>query len=123
MVLRLRNITKSFGGTVALKGISLECAAGEVLGIVGENGAGKSTLIKVLAGVHRPDDGIVEWRGEPAEFKNPHEALEAGIATIHQELAYFEKLTVAENLLMGQRWPRYRWGGVDWKRLNAEAGR
>ena len=84
MVLRLRNITKSFGGTAALKGISLECAAGEVLGIVGENGAGKSTLIKVLAGVHRPDDGIVEWRGEPAEFKNPHEALEAGIATIHQ---------------------------------------
>lgn len=114
-------MAKSFAGVQALKPLDLEIAAGEVVGLVGENGAGKSTLIKVLSGVHAPDRGTILWKGVPAEFGSPRAALEAGIATIHQELAFFGQLSVAENLLMGDRWPRYWWGGVNWPRLHSEA--
>jgi ABC-type sugar transport system ATPase subunit len=121
MPLQLSNISKTFGGSVALKNISLEIERGEVIGLVGENGAGKSTFIKILAGAHRPDSGEVRWEGRRLSFHSPADALKIGIATIHQELAYFEKLTVAENLLMTDAWPRKSWGGVDWKQLNAKA--
>lgn len=120
-LLRLDGVAKSFGPVQALKPLRLELAAGEVLGLVGENGAGKSTLIKILSGVHAPDSGTMTWRGEPLRFRSPHEALEAGIATIHQELACLEHLSVAENLLLGEPWPRHRWGGIHWTRLHAEA--
>ena len=106
-----------------MRGITFEVGEGEVVGLIGENGAGKSTLIKILAGVHRPDAGKIIWQGQPIEFSGPAQALNAGIATIHQELAYFEKLTVAENLMMGEPWPRTRWGGTDWKALHEEARR
>lgn len=96
-------------------------AAGEILGLIGENGAGKSTLIKVLSGVHSPDGGNVFWNGDAVRLDSPSVALNAGIATIHQELAYFGQLSVAENLLMGNRWPRHWWGGVDWGELHANA--
>jgi len=122
-LLRLESVSKSFGGTAALRGISLEVRAGEALGLIGENGAGKSTLIKILSGVHRPDSGQVFWDGRAIELAHPRAALAAGIATIHQELACFERLTVAENLLMGEPWPRHFWGGTNWRRLNAEAAR
>jgi len=120
-LLQLRAIEKSFGGTRALHPLTLTLASGEVLGLIGENGAGKSTLIKVLSGVHAPDAGAIEWRGQTVGFHSPHDAMEAGIATIHQELAYCGHLTVAENLFLGEPWPRHRWGGVDWKNLHAEA--
>lgn len=120
-LLRLDGVAKSFGPIQALKPIRLELAAGEVLGLVGENGAGKSTLIKILSGVHAPDTGAITWQGKAVRFRSPHEAMDAGIATIHQELACFEPLTVAENLLMGEPWPRHRWGGVDWRAFHAEA--
>ena len=119
-LLQLRGIEKSFAGTRALQPLSLSLDSGEVLGLIGENGAGKSTLIKILSGVHAPDAGIVQWRDQAVHFHSPHDAMEAGIATIHQELAYCGHLTVAENLLLGEAWPRHRWGGVDWNRLHAE---
>ena len=122
-LLELREIAKSFGGTPALRGISLKIARAERVGLIGENGAGKSTLIKLLSGVHQPDAGEIRWAGQKMVFNHPIEAMNAGISTIHQELAYFEKLTVAENLLMGERWPGMAWGGTDWRRLNAEAAR
>jgi ABC-type sugar transport system ATPase subunit len=120
-LLQLDGVAKSFAGVRALKPVSLELRAGEVLGLVGENGAGKSTLIKILSGVHAPDAGTIRWGGQPARFATPHDAQAAGIATIHQELAYFAHLTVAENLLLGEPWPRHRWGGVDWRALHREA--
>src|SRR3954468_24400516 len=98
-LLEVQAITKEFTGTVALREVSFDLNAGDVVGLIGENGAGKSTLIKILAGVHQADSGSVRWNGRETRFNNPHEAITAGIATIHQELAYFEKLTVAENLL------------------------
>jgi len=122
-LLQLRAVEKSFTGTRALKPLTLDLAAGEVLGLVGENGAGKSTLIKILSGVHAPDAGIIRWRGRDLQLTSPHDALCAGIATIHQELAYCGHLTVAENLLLGERWPRHRWGGVNWAKLHEAAER
>ena len=121
LLLELDSIAKSFGGIAALKPVQLKLRAGEVLGLVGENGAGKSTLIKILSGVERPDSGQILWNGHAVAFESPFQALEAGIATIHQELAYFGRLSVAENLMMGDPWPRYRWGGVNWKDLHREA--
>ncbi|HVR75477.1 MAG TPA: sugar ABC transporter ATP-binding protein [Planctomycetota bacterium] len=122
-LVELRSLRKSFAGVKALGPTSLEVGAGECLGLVGENGAGKSTLIKLLAGVHRPDGGEIVWKGLPVELHSPRDAMEAGIAVIHQELECFGRLTVAENLLLGGPWPRYRWGGVDWRRLEEEARR
>ncbi len=114
-------IEKAFGGVMALKPLTLELCAGEILGLIGENGAGKSTLIKLISGVYQPDAGMFRWRGGPIAFASPSDSLAAGIATIHQELEYFGKLSVAENMLMGEHWPRRRWGGVDWKTLSQKA--
>ena len=121
-LLQLQAVEKSFTGVRAVKPLSFSVAAGETLGLIGENGAGKSTLIKILSGVYPPDAGVIYWRGREVHFTSPHDAMEAGIATIHQELAYFGHLTVAENLLLGERWPRHRWGGVNWRELHREAG-
>lgn len=104
-----------------MRDVSLTLDTGEVVGLIGENGAGKSTLIKILAGVHQPDAGQLFWQTRSTKFASPIAALESGIATIHQELAYFENLTVAENLMLGEKWPRRGWGGTDWRALNAEA--
>src|SRR6185437_4994383 len=97
----MRGIVKQFPGVRALDGVSLEVEAGEVHCLLGQNGAGKSTLIKVLAGVHRPDSGSVEWLGEPVGFASPQAAMKAGIATIYQELDLVDYLTVAENIYLG----------------------
>ena len=94
-------MTKSFAGVPALRGVDLQILPGEVHCILGQNGAGKSTLIKTLAGVHRPDDGEISWRGEPVEIPTPEAALELGIATMYQELDVVDGLTIAENIFLG----------------------
>jgi ribose transport system ATP-binding protein len=101
VVLRLTDVVKTFPGVRALDGVQLEVQAGEVHCLLGQNGAGKSTLIKILAGVHRPDEGQVEWLGEQVTFASPQAAMKAGIATIYQELDLVEDMSVAENIFLG----------------------
>lgn len=99
--LRMEGVQKRFGATVALAGVSLTARSGEVLALVGENGAGKSTLMKVLAGVHAPDDGQMVLAGKPFQPRSPLEARRAGVAMIYQELALAQHLSVAENIVLG----------------------
>jgi rhamnose transport system ATP-binding protein len=119
-VLELTDISKSFPGVQALKGVRFDMRAGEVHALLGENGAGKSTFIKIISGVHRPDQGSIRIDGQEVAFASPLEAQRAGIATIYQELLLFPELTVAENVFMGHA-PRTRLGAIDWPRTRAQA--
>jgi ribose transport system ATP-binding protein len=99
--LRMRGVHKRFGATIALGGVDLSVAPGQVLALVGENGAGKSTLMKVLSGAHSPDHGEMWLDDAPYRPRNPLEARKAGVAMIYQELSLAKHLTVAENILLG----------------------
>ena len=102
-VLRLTDVTCSFGAVSAVKSVSFEIKRGEVVGLVGENGAGKSTLIKILAGTVPPDEGSrVEINGNVCNFRGPKDAFKAGVGVVHQEQSLFTNLTV------GGRLPRFR---------------
>jgi len=120
--IKLVGIDKRFPGVHALKGVDLDLMPGEVHALVGENGAGKSTLIKILAGVHRPDGGHIVARGEPrAFFSGPHEAREAGLAFVFQELNVVEHLEVADNLTLGLESARVAWDRPVARRIAREA--
>ena len=119
-ILELRNIKKSFPGVKALDDVHFDVLSGEVHALLGENGAGKSTLIKIISGVYQPDDGRLIVHGQDVRFRSPHEAKDAGIATIYQELLLFPALSVAENIFMGHP-PRNRFGGVDWAMMRRNA--
>jgi len=108
--IELRDVSKRFGGILALDRVSFSIAPGECHALIGENGAGKSTLGKVLAGIHRPDAGEVRLDGRSLRFASPADAARTGIAMVHQELAFCPQLSVAENLCLG-RYPT-RWGFV-----------
>ena len=101
-LLEARNITKRFGGLVAVNNVSVGLNAGEVIGIVGDNGAGKSTLIKVISGVHRPDEGQLFFMGQDAKIDTPMAALKLGIETIYQDLALAENMNVYSNIFLGR---------------------
>lgn len=101
-ILKLSNVSKHFGAVCALADIELEVHAGEVVALVGDNGAGKSTLVKILAGVHQPTDGTIEFDGRVVTLDSPGKALEYGIATVFQDLALCENLDVVANLFLGQ---------------------
>ena len=119
--IRAVHISKSFPGVQALSDISIDFYPGEVHALLGENGAGKSTLIKILSGVYTPTEGQVILGQEPVCFTNPRQALDAGIAVIHQELSIANDLTVAENIFLGME-PKQKNGVfVDKKRMNDEA--
>jgi ABC-type sugar transport system ATPase subunit len=108
---RFSGVTKRFPGVVALHDVSFDVAPGSCHAVCGENGAGKSTLGKLLAGIDRPDAGTIEIEGHSVRFASPAEALAAGVAMVHQELASCSNLSVAENLCLG-RLPT-RWTIVD----------
>jgi ABC-type sugar transport system ATPase subunit len=101
-MIQFDNITKTFGGVTALGGVSLSIAQGECHALVGENGAGKSTLGKILAGIHRPDSGVLRLGGQPVRFHSPLDAARAGVGMVHQELSFCRDLSVAENLSLGR---------------------
>lgn len=118
---RFTNITKRFVGITALSGVSFDIAPGSCHAICGENGAGKSTLGKLLAGILAPDEGTIEIDGQRVKFSSPRDALSAGIAMVHQEIAFCDNLTVAENLCLSAL-PR-RFGFVDEVELRRRAAK
>jgi ribose transport system ATP-binding protein len=121
-LIELSRISKAFGGSKALDGVSLELLPGTVHALMGENGAGKSTLMKILAGVHQPDSGEIYKNGHRVSFANPREALDFGISTVFQELSLLPNLTVAENMFLGRE-PTKSFGRVDYARMNGETAK
>jgi len=118
----LVDVSKRFGATQALDGVSLELLPGEIHALVGENGAGKSTLVKILAGVYQPDTGTVSLDGQPIELHGPAQSRSLGIAVVHQEPRLFPDLTVAENVFMGHA-PTRAFGSIDWGEMRRGAAR
>ncbi len=104
-ILEMRNISKSFPGVRALDGVTLKVRRGTVHALMGENGAGKSTLMKCLFGIYSQDEGEIFLEGKPVRFKNSREALDGGVAMVHQELNCALKRSVADNLWLG-RYPK-----------------
>ncbi|WP_434175946.1 sugar ABC transporter ATP-binding protein [Brachybacterium conglomeratum] len=102
-LLEVRDISKTFPGVRALRGVSLELHAGEVLAVCGENGAGKSTLMNILSGIMPPDDGgRITFRGSPWAPRTPRDAKDSGLVIVHQELQLVPDLDVAQNIALGR---------------------
>lgn len=109
-IIAARGITKYFGNVIALRDVSIEVHAGEIVCLLGDNGAGKSTLIKILSGVHPPDAGELLLDGEPIRLRSSRDALDRGIATVYQDLAVMPLMSVSRNFFLGSeplvgRWP------------------
>lgn len=114
--LEIEGIRKEFPGVVALDNVQFRLKPGTVHALMGENGAGKSTLMKIIAGIYTPDRGTIRLRGEEVELRGPLDALERGIAMIHQELALMTWMTVAENIWI-RREPKNALGLIDHSRM------
>jgi simple sugar transport system ATP-binding protein len=119
-LLELRGISKHFGTVISLKEISTTVRAGEVTCVLGDNGAGKSTLIKILSGVHQPDEGELLVDGQVTTFHHPRQSLEAGIATVFQDLAMVPLISVWRNFFLGSE-PTKGWG--PWRRVDVDQAR
>ena len=100
--IEVRDIVKHYGSVIALSGVSMQVAQGEVLCLLGDNGAGKSTLIKTLSGVVRPTSGEFWVDGKPVSFDSPRDALDAGIATVYQDLSMIPLMSITRNFFMGR---------------------
>ena len=119
-LLSFEGITKRFGGTTALRDVSLHLDSGEVLALLGENGAGKSTLIKSLAGIHTPDEGRILFKDETYVHRPPRPNEKQRVAFIHQDLGLVEWMSVAENVGLAQGYSM-RAGAIDWRKTEARA--
>ncbi len=113
-------IVKSFGGTKALRGVSLRVNRGEIVALLGENGAGKSTLIKILGGIHSPDSGQLMVDGKPYKHIAGKLSSKQAVAFIHQDLGLIEWMSVAENIALAVGYPK-RGGWIDWARTEQVA--
>jgi ABC-type sugar transport system ATPase subunit len=105
-VLQARGLQKAFGHVQALEDVTFDVQQNEILIILGDNGAGKSTLIKTLSGLYRPDAGTITVNGKPQHFSTPGDAIQAGIATVYQDLALVDTRDVAANLYLGREFMR-----------------
>ncbi|WP_134704740.1 sugar ABC transporter ATP-binding protein [Ammoniphilus sp. YIM 78166] len=119
-VIEMRSISKSFGPNRALNGIHFKLKSGEIHALLGENGAGKSTLIKVLGGIHKPDEGEILIDGKRVDIQGVQDAQSHGIGVIHQEIVLVPYLSVAENIFLGRE-PVTRFGFKDKKQMNSRA--
>lgn len=104
--LQMQQIVKRFPGVLAVDHVDLDVQAGEIHALLGENGAGKSTLMKLLYGLHQPDEGQIAINGVNARIRSPHDAIQQGIGMIHQHFMLAPSLTVAENVALGMKSPR-----------------
>jgi ABC-type sugar transport system ATPase subunit len=111
-LLRISNVSKHFVGIRALEGINLQVNPGERVGLIGDNGAGKSTLIKIIAGIHSPNEGEIYWEGNPVRMGSPVVARELGIETIYQDLSLANNLTTANNFFLGRELTKAYCGGL-----------
>jgi ABC-type sugar transport system ATPase subunit len=102
VLLDVDNVSLAFGRVQALRDVSLTARAGEITALVGDNGAGKSTLVRCICGIHRPDAGFMTFNGTKLDLSSPEDAREAGIETVHQNLALVEDLTVWQNLFLNR---------------------
>ena len=100
-LIEMKNIEKHFGSVIALAGVSVDIQPGECHCLLGDNGAGKSTFIKTMSGVHKPTKGEIFFEGKPLKFERPRDAIDAGIATVYQDLAMIPLMSVARNFFMG----------------------
>jgi simple sugar transport system ATP-binding protein len=122
-LMELRRVSKFFGTVRALRDVSVIVNPGEVHCLLGDNGAGKSTLIKILSGVHRPDEGEILLDGAQVTFTSPRDALNRGIATVFQDLATLPLMSVARNFFIGREPTvgRTVLRRLDWRRMNRVA--
>jgi len=119
-IIEMHNIEKHFGPVIALNGVSFDVRPGECHCLLGDNGAGKSTFIKTMAGVHKPTKGEILFEGRQMSFDSPRDAMEAGIATVYQDLAMIPLMSVTRNFWMGRE-PVKRFGPfkfMDFKTAN-----
>ena len=98
-VLEAKGIAKHFGGVTALTDVDIALHKSEIVALVGDNGAGKSTLVKILSGVHPPDEGEILINGQPTRIETPQRAMHLGISTVFQDLALVNERDVAHNIL------------------------
>ncbi len=120
-IVDMRNIEKHFGPVIALAGVSFDVRAGECHCLLGDNGAGKSTFIKTMAGVHKPTNGEILFEGKTMSFDSPRDAMEAGVATVYQDLAMIPLMSVTRNFWMGRE-PEKKFGPfkvMDFKKANS----
>lgn len=101
-IIQLNDIKKHFGNVIALNGVTFDVRPGECHCLLGDNGAGKSTFIKTMSGVHKPTEGSITFEGRPMRFNSPRDAMEAGIATVFQDLAMIPLMSVTRNFFMGR---------------------
>ncbi|MCF6411518.1 sugar ABC transporter ATP-binding protein [Pseudalkalibacillus salsuginis] len=122
-ILKMEGINKTFSGTTVLKNVNIELYPGEVHALMGENGAGKSTLMKIVSGVYMPDQdsGTITYKTDQVTWKDPMTARKMGIGVIHQELNLAPNLTISENILMGTKYPRNKFGMVRWEKVHRRA--
>ncbi|MEO1549487.1 MAG: ATP-binding cassette domain-containing protein [Pseudomonadota bacterium] len=109
-IIRMVDIEKHFGSVIALAGVTLEVFSGECHCLLGDNGAGKSTFIKTMSGVHKPTKGEIFFEGRPMSFEDPRDAINAGIATVYQDLAMIPLMSVSRNFFMGNEPVKRRFG-------------
>ncbi|HZG15804.1 MAG TPA: sugar ABC transporter ATP-binding protein [Candidatus Bathyarchaeia archaeon] len=120
-LLSMQGISMSFSGIPVLKDVTFDIYKGEVHTLMGENGAGKSTLMKIMSGVYKQSEGRLFYRGQQVQWDDPLQARLNGISIIHQELQLSPNLSVGENILLGSKLPKNKFGMVDWKQIELRA--
>lgn len=112
-ILSIKNLSKRFGGLIAINNFSIDLECGQITGIVGDNGAGKSTLIKMISGVHKPSNGEIYFKGNRIDILDPAKIRDLGIETIYQDLSLANNLNTYFNIFMGKEKKKKFLGFID----------